>query len=331
MVRVPWWLKALRMMFFGLGACVAIFMIFTLFARVSVVFEICCHFYLQYLVLMSISVAGLLLLREFKGAAIMAPFLLAAIVQVAPFYFPHDQTAPTNAPTVTVMAFNVNTANPDFDDVANQILTVDPDVVSVEETSNEWLDHLQQSLSSKYPHSISFGQNNNFGIGLFSKYPIENSKIDPLFSTGLDVPTFATAVARINIQGKKVAFVAVHPPPPITELALSLRTRCMSEYEKILRTSAEAEPGKTGRYVLLGDLNCSPWSPYFSQFLSDTRLQNSALGFGTQASWPSAISAIEAPIDHILTSSAFRTLSRSRGPACGSDHFPIWAKLAIIE
>jgi endonuclease/exonuclease/phosphatase (EEP) superfamily protein YafD len=325
--KVAWWLKALRMLFFALGCFPAMFIIMTLLAEQFVICEICCHFWMQYLCAIAISVIGLLLLKQARAAAVLAPFLLIAIVQVAPLYIPQTRAVPKDAATLSLMAFNVNTANQHYDDVANYILSADPDVVSIEEVSDKWLQHLHPVLAKKYPYNLSHGQDDNFGIAMYSKYPFTKSVIDPLFKPEKFIPSFPTAIAQIDVGGKPVTLVAVHPPPPISGLALLLRTRCMSEYEGILRKWS----GDSGRYVLMGDLNCTPWSPYFSRFVSEAGLSDTARGFGFVPSWPNGLVLISTPIDHILVSKGFRTLARGRGLACGSDHYAIYANLAIVD
>ncbi|MEM7233873.1 MAG: endonuclease/exonuclease/phosphatase family protein, partial [Planctomycetota bacterium] len=72
--------------------------------------------------------------------------------------------------------------------------------------------------------------------------------------------------------------------------------------------------------LLLGDLNTTPFSPYFSKLLDETGLQNSARGFGLQASWPSLLSVLGIPLDHVLHSEDIVVVDRSTRAGAGSDH-----------
>jgi endonuclease/exonuclease/phosphatase (EEP) superfamily protein YafD len=75
--------------------------------------------------------------------------------------------------------------------------------------------------------------------------------------------------------------------------------------------------------MVLGDLNLSPWSPYFGDLLSSAGLRDSREGFGIQASWPTAVPLLRVPIDHVLYSPEVVINHRQIGPDVGSDHLPV--------
>ena len=66
---------------------------------------------------------------------------------------------------------------------------------------------------------------------------------------------------------------------------------------------------KSGPSLLLGDLNITPWSPYFRDLLKLGNLRNSQDGFGIQPSWFGLL-----PIDHLLHSEEIAILDRRIGP-----------------
>ena len=46
--------------------------------------------------------------------------------------------------------------------------------------------------------------------------------------------------------------------------------------------------------MLMGDMNCTSWSPYFQDMLTVSGLRDSRRGFGVEGSWPAlAIAACE--------------------------------------
>ena len=74
--------------------------------------------------------------------------------------------------------------------------------------------------------------------------------------------------------------------------------------------------------VLLGDLNCTPFFPWFGRLLREGGLKDSGEGFGLPATWRS--NGIGLPIDHLLVSPSWQVLERRVHPdRMGSDHHPV--------
>ena len=76
----------------------------------------------------------------------------------------------------------------------------------------------------------------------------------------------------------------------------------------------------------LGDMNATPYSRVTATLAAQanlTRLTN-------LPTWPATIGLPQIAIDHIFVSDGIRQLeSQSIGNSAGSDHFPIFMKLAI--
>ena len=81
--------------------------------------------------------------------------------------------------------------------------------------------------------------------------------------------------------------------------------------------------------VLLGDLNCTVWSPYFGRLVRDSGLKDSSRGWGVQPSWPAGNWLLRIPIDHCLHSPEVRVVRRGIGPDVGSDHFPVIVEMQL--
>jgi endonuclease/exonuclease/phosphatase (EEP) superfamily protein YafD len=80
--------------------------------------------------------------------------------------------------------------------------------------------------------------------------------------------------------------------------------------------------------VILGDLNGTPFSPWFGRLLRDGGLKDTGKGFGLPATWRG--NGIGLPIDHILVSRSWRVLDRQVHPdRMGSDHHPVIAELTL--
>jgi endonuclease/exonuclease/phosphatase family metal-dependent hydrolase len=75
--------------------------------------------------------------------------------------------------------------------------------------------------------------------------------------------------------------------------------------------------------VVLGDLNATPWSPYFRNLERAASLRDTGRRSGWRPTWPSALPPLWIPLDHCLVSKEIPYASRTVGNYVGSDHFPI--------
>ncbi len=112
--------------------------------------------------------------------------------------------------------------------------------------------------------------------------------------------------------------IATHLPQPIYAAALPERRML----------AAFANRYDRDRLIVAGDLNLTPWSFALSDFDRSLGLRRVDRA---EFSWPGHLalggrqmSALPfLPIDHVYVGAAWRLVSVERGPALGSDHFPI--------
>ncbi len=91
--------------------------------------------------------------------------------------------------------------------------------------------------------------------------------------------------------------------------------------------------------IFLGDMNLTPWSPYYSRLIGNTNLHNTRLGFGIEPSWVEAAThvhypnwvttLVKIPIDHIFVSQDFKVVDCQTSTAANSDHRMLWSDLAV--
>jgi endonuclease/exonuclease/phosphatase (EEP) superfamily protein YafD len=83
--------------------------------------------------------------------------------------------------------------------------------------------------------------------------------------------------------------------------------------------------------ILFGDLNVTPWSPYFADLLKHGGLKDTSQGRGLFGSWPSWLPGLRIPLDHCLTSPAILVADKRLGPKVGSDHLPMMIDLIVTS
>jgi endonuclease/exonuclease/phosphatase (EEP) superfamily protein YafD len=172
---------------------------------------------------------------------------------------------------------------------------------------------LKASLPS-YPHvAVEPGIAN---VVVFSKWPLLESRSVPLSSE------VNGRFVTIDWQGRRVNLLGVHLHWPLGPHSASFRRQDL----RAIATFAAAfrEP-----LLVVGDLNLTPWSPYFHQLLRDSGMVDAAAGQGLMPSWPSQFRWVGIRIDHCLMTPQWRSVNVKPGPHVGSDHRPVVADLEL--
>ena len=267
------------------------------------------HFRVQYFFgLFGVAVI-LLALRRRLAAAIFGALALVNLGVILPLYWGGDTAPPAGIRPVRVMLANVHRANRDFAAVAAAVRRFAPDMVVLEEVDERWLAELEPAMvgyrCTKEPRT------DNFGLAFFSKFPVIQAKV--IYIGGAEVPSI---MAEVETPQGRVTVLATHPLPPLGREYSRWRNEQLAKLPRWVR-------GASSPVLLLGDLNCSPWSPSFSRLLRESGLKDSARGRGVQPTWPSNNFFLRIPLDHCLYSPAITVVRREVGPAVGSDHFPL--------
>jgi len=88
-------------------------------------------------------------------------------------------------------------------------------------------------------------------------------------------------------------------------------------------------------FILIGDLNASPWSHAMRALVAEAGLRYATDGYGIWPTWfvgnPLLDPLVSAPLDHILVSSEWQVVDYMETGDIGSDHVPLQADLVIRE
>ncbi len=274
------------------------------------------HFRVQYLVVLAVTALLLAALRRWRPAALAGALAAVNLAAILPLYSGGTTRPAASAGTLRAMLINVNTRSGDPQRVAAAVAELAPDVLALEEVNQQWLEDLGPSLAG-FAHSVAEPRDDNFGIALFSRFPVTRSRIAWIGEA--EVPS---AEAVIRTPGGPCTVLVTHPLPPGGGEYSRLRNAQLAALPAWVR---EAEPP----VLLLGDLNASPWSPHFRRLLRDSGLQDSARGWGVQPTWPVFNPLLRIPIDHALHSPGIGIVRRAIGPDVGSDHFPLIVDFAV--
>ncbi len=225
--------------------------------------------------------------------------------------------------TITIANYNKLYFAPNYDALLNWIKEESPDILIIQEadppTSN-----LTKTLS-EYPYSIKKIPTNPFGFILLSKFPISEHKIGETQKHVLN-NIYAHAVIDIS-ENLKISLYSAHPVPPVSYIYTTQRN------EDIMQMTNMIKEDSSTNIIFLGDFNITPYSPFFKDVLKTTGLKNQYTSLLPLPSWPSTYYEyiFQIPIDHILHKGDLELVDKRRGPAMGSDHYPLVATFAIPE
>lgn len=270
------------------------------------------HFRFQYLWagILVAAACGTLRLRGWFDAALIATLVNA--LWIVPDLSRSTRAVPAGTP-LRVLVLNVHTESSGFADVARLIADTKPDVVGLVEVDTRWLAQLAPALTG-YAHEIEQPRDDNFGVALYSLLPMTGSAE----LIGSRLPTVA---ATIDVHGTQLTLLLTHPIPPVGRAHLA---------DEVSQLTAVAARARTSTPVIvMGDLNATPWSRPFRDFIAASGLCDSRAGFGLQASFPATSALLRIPIDHVLVSCAIGVRSRVIERDVGSDHLPVLVDLIV--
>ncbi len=282
------------------------------------VLDLFSHFRAQYLAGGLLLTFIFLLLRRWRWSAVTLICVGINLAAVLPWYGRRHQgsSADAQGKNLRVVLSNVFTGNVHKQKVLAFVRKEVPDILILQEIDAAWRQALRE-LDAEMGHSRVFPQEDNFGIGIWSRLPLRDAEI---FGVGAsDIPVIR---AKVEVAGTIVEIIAVHPLPPVSSAAYQERNSHLATITEFVRKA-------TDPVIVLGDLNVSVWSPVYSNFIRKSALVNTRQGFGVLPTWPTINPLVMIPLDHCLVSSSIGVAEMRTGPDVGSDHLPIIVDLHI--
>lgn len=293
-------------------------------------FDLFSHFTLQYII--GGVILGLTLAfykRWIWCSLVLTVALLCFIESRWNLEFPMQFSAPKGEAVYKIAAFNHNFGSIAYDHIEKWIKqqSDDLDAIILLE-ANEKTKEIAVNLSKEYPFQLHEPRDHAFGMVILSKYKmIEAERIDfnSLPNNNFIWDNFAI---RFTIKDPEanapLAIYAMHPPPPGGPRLWEQRNGEM----QIIGRKVMSDPTKNK--IVLGDLNNTPFSPSFREFLKASDLNIQSYGFLLNPTWPSFFFApiFQIPIDHVLYSGNLIQQNKYVGPAIFSDHHAIIAEFS---
>jgi endonuclease/exonuclease/phosphatase (EEP) superfamily protein YafD len=297
---------------------VALFSCIGLGADLAWPLELACHFRLQYtaaaLVLFAIS-----LRKKMWGwlTVSLAVFILN-IVLVAPTIIPLPHPHKHNVPLVTVLFANVNSGNRQHQRLLDLLSSSAPDVVVLEEVTPS-LEETLAPLKKTYKTFVAVSRTDNFGIALLSRLPTLATSLPSFGGSGMP-----SVEALLKVHAGQFRVIGTHPVPPIGATLAAYRNEHLQELSEYLARTREPT-------LLVGDLNCTPWSPHFQRMIAVSGFRSASSELGIYPSWPYPFLPMMIPLDHCLLSGDLEVWRREWPSSIGSDHLPITVTVGAVS
>lgn len=234
--------------------------------------------------------------------ALMGPELVAAVTAPPP--------APADTPNqVKIIQFNAARDSQQLEARLTWLAQADPDVLVVQDA----LPTFQTQLKERLNRQMSCGM--TCEVAIFTRGPplaIESPRRGRI---GL-----GPAIAVAHLPG-------LHGPYSVVGTHFVWPTDILTHQENSYRLMEVVRPMDHRWTILVGDFNSTPWS--FARRRDDAQIglvrRTRAL-----ATWPAngPFGLAMLPIDHVYAGAGWRTVSITRGPRTGSDHYPVVAVFA---
>jgi endonuclease/exonuclease/phosphatase (EEP) superfamily protein YafD len=247
----------------------------------------------------------------------------ASILPYTPFY-PKDTESIKSKEgyeIIKLMFANVLQFNDKHDKLLNIIDKRDPDIILLVETDKIWQEGMND-LYDKYEYECSIPMDNTYGMLLFSKMRLTETKVNYFIDP--DIPSIETDV--ITPYGQTFKMFCVHPEPPSPTEADNSIPR-----DKELLVVANLVRRQELPVLVFGDMNDVAWSDTTSifQFLSGLRDPRKGRGFFNtfHAKYP----WMRWSLDHIFHSWHFKISRIKKLSYFGSDHYPMYVEFALKQ
>jgi endonuclease/exonuclease/phosphatase (EEP) superfamily protein YafD len=214
---------------------------------------------------------------------------------------------------------NVLMSNRRVSELKEIIRKADPDIILALETNQWWVKELAE-FESKYSHVVKKTQDNLYGMVLYSKLELINSKIKFLVQD--DIPSIHTRA--ILESGKEIRLHCLHPRPPFPT-----GSDKSTERDAELLIVGKEIKNIDSPTVVLGDLNDVAWSKTNYLFQDISGLLDPRVGRGFYNTFHAKYPFIRFPLDHFFHSNHFRLIDFKRLDYFGSDHFPVYIELSF--
>ncbi len=219
---------------------------------------------------------------------------------------------------IKLALFNVLTKNDKYNQLKLMINEQKPDIIILQEVDEVWLENIKE-LKKDYPYFLEYPRLDNFGIALYSKFPLRKPKIETW--TDYEVPVIT---AEIKSNGNILKIYGVHTLPPTGNEYFRVRNEMLSKINEIFSDSNHP-------LIIAGDLNTSVYSISYKKYIKSSNLKDAQILAKTlKGTWNAKhFPFMRISLEHVLISPEIKIQSFDIGKNFGSDHLPVFVDLSF--
>lgn len=259
-------------------------------------------------------------------SAVLALPAAVFIISYMPLFLPRFPNIPANAREFTLATFNIYKDAYDHPKTIETIREMDADIVNLQELTNGAAQMIFEELSVEYPYMALHPNRRDpaAGQGVLSRYPILEDEYWVLRRGHQRV--------SIDLEGTEIVLYNTHPHQTFASYAFEIQYRTR-EIENVLERAAQEE----GPVIIAGDFNMTDQTDDYSRVTANYTDAFRAMGWGLGFTFPDTTNQrrpllpLLARIDYIFYNEQIAASQvyvwHNSG---GSDHRPIWAKLALL-
>ncbi|MEZ5462069.1 endonuclease/exonuclease/phosphatase family protein [Dokdonella sp.] len=229
----------------------------------------------------------------------------------------HSATHVDGSRRIRLLSANVLGTNRQADRFLGLVDKHSPDIVLTLE-SNSWWQSRLDVLESDYPYTMKCPLENLYGMHVYSRLPLEQTRIEYLVNK--EVPSMHAAVRLRSGDCIRVRFV--HPAPPSPNESTDT-----TERDAELLVIARNHDREGVPTIVAGDLNDVAWSRTTRLFRKISGMLDPRIGRGMFNTFHAAHWFLRWPLDHLFHGPQFSLCHLERLEPFGSDHFALLSEL----
>ncbi len=258
--------------------------------------------------------------------------LLTILIEYGWNKFNEQKTDNVQATTeVTIMTQNLFFKNKAIQTTIDKIKQHQPDILLVQELTENHTKKLNQSLNKAYPYCKIIALPGAYGLGIYSKYNIQTEQ----FLRNTDSIPFAQVVT-FNINGKSIQLINTHMASPAKVLNKPIEFWSVLhsiyrlrdyQFQKIKNINRK---GQYDVQILMGDLNTTRFEPMYRNLRMNWVDLFEVCGKGDRSNFPNT--ATISPfmtLDYILIKGEVKGITSSVVPGGSSDHLALFGRIKL--
>jgi endonuclease/exonuclease/phosphatase (EEP) superfamily protein YafD len=280
---------------------------------------------------------AVLVRRDGRAALCLAVPLLTLGFEYGPSFVPEPPVE--TARSVRVMTANLRAHNAEAEAVAAAILesaSGGPDLIAFQELGADIAAPLGGRLAATHPYQAFHPNEEIFGMGVASRYPIVES-----LPPRMGPDTCDCQQITIDIDGRLLSLINVHFGLPEIEytrlwrLPLPVGFESQHQEQNVRQVLALVE-SIPGPLLLVGDFNVSDRQPFYRELSHRLGDAHRSAGWGLGYTFPSSFHKLRnlplvpfIRIDYVFYDQAFASRAARSVRLPGSDHLSVLAELAL--